>query len=303
MRRDQRVNTPLPIQTPAGKSLPPPVYYLAATADKREGDHSNDVWRARVVHDSLPNQSLPMMVKALTSQVAMAVEIACALAARELRLPVPQPGLVYAERSMLPGIRAKYAGDPILLVGSQYQRPDALFAELVEDHPAAEELVWQRLCDTPTAREGAVLDELIANPDRHCENVLFDGVSWWLFDHDQALAPAANYVTKSDHAAARQAAIDFTAKANRLAHQLLQRHRDKHGILEQIRKVDNGTKRLHALAQYARNWTHQDPRISETLQLVGVVLGLIHLRLPALAEKLNVRLGNPPPTLSLWSKS
>ena len=102
-------------QTPAGKSLPPPVYYLAATADKRDGDDSNDVWRARVVHDSLPNQSLPMMVKALTSQVSMAVEIACALAARELRLPVPLPGLVYAERSMLLGIRPKYPGEVVLL--------------------------------------------------------------------------------------------------------------------------------------------------------------------------------------------
>jgi hypothetical protein len=296
------VSSFLASQTPAGKSLPPPVYYLAATADKRDGDHSNDVWRARVVHDSLPNQSLPMMVKALTSQVSMAVEIACALAARELRLPVPLPGLVYAERSMLLGIRPKYPGEVVLLVGSHYQRPDALLAELLEDNPAGEELVWQRLCETPTARQGAVLDELIANPDRHCENVLFDGVSWWLFDHDQALAPAATFVAKSELVAARQAAIDFTAKANRLAHQLLLRHRDKHGILEQIRKVDSGSKRLHALAQYSRHWTHPDPRINETLQLVGVVLGLIHLRLPALAEKINARLGNLPPTPSLWSE-
>ena len=85
-------------QTPAGKSLPPPVYYLAATADKCDGDHSNDVWRARVVHDSLPNQSLPMMVKALTSQVSMAVEIACALAARELRLPTYSRPFTHDER-------------------------------------------------------------------------------------------------------------------------------------------------------------------------------------------------------------
>ncbi len=72
--------------------------------------------------------------------------------------------------------------------------------------------------------------------------------------------------------------------------------------LEQIRKVDSGSKRLHALAQYSRHWTHPDPRINETLQLVGVVLGLIHLRLPALAEKINARLGNLPPTPSLWSE-
>ncbi len=287
-------------RTPAGRLLPPPVYFLAATADKREANH--DVWRARVVHHAIPGQSLPMMVKAVDSQVTLAVEVACALAARELRLPVPHPGLVLADRDWLPGVKVKHAGQQLLLVGSHYQRPDALFAEMIADNPAAEELVWQRLCSTPAARQGAVFDELIANPDRHCENVLFDGVSWWLFDHDRALAPAASFVLDSEAQAARRAAIDFTAKANRLAHELVARYREDHGILEQTRRFDSGSSRLHALSQYSRDWTHPDQRVRDTLQLVGLVIGLIHLRLPALAEQISVRLGTPPEPL-IWSNT
>ena len=46
---------------------------------------------------------------------------------------------------------------------------------------------------------------------------------------------------------------------------------------------------------------HADPQIQDTLRLIGVVLGLIHLRLPALAEKLQMRVGPASAPPSLWT--
>lgn len=257
----------------------------------RDGDHTHDAWHVRVVHADAGNQSLPMIVKRIPSQVTAAVEIACGLAARELRLNVPMAGLVVAEREDLPGLEDDVPGDRFLLVGSHYQRPDALYAEVVDNDPAAESLIWDSLCATSVGRQGAAWDELIANPDRHCENVLFDGTTWWLFDHDQALEPASSFATNTENQGARLDAIAFNAAENQLAEQLTRRYSGQlQAIMDQIRRLDTGGKRLHTLAHYAREWKHPDAEIQHVLQLIGVVLGLIHLRLPALAEKLQNRL-------------
>lgn len=273
----------------------PPVYHLAGTAQARGcGEYSHDTWYARVVPMNPGMHSLPMIVKRIPSPVVAAVEIACGLAARELRLNVPLPGLVVAERDDLPELEEDVPGQRFLLVGSHYQQPDALFAEVVAGHPAAEELIWERVCSTLIARQGAAWDELIANPDRHSENLLFDGSTWWLFDHDQALAPAKHYTADAGDAQRRMQALAHNAVENQLAEQLRQRLRDDiRAILEQSRKLEAGTRRLHALALQSRAWTHPESEIQHLLQLVSLILGLIHLRLPALAEKLHHRLGQP----------
>lgn len=276
---------------PSGRVLAPPIFHLAGTAELQDGDHTHDCWHARVVHETLANHSLPMIVKAMPSQVGLAIELACGLAARELRVSVPQPGLVLADRDDLPGIRPSVRGKRILLVGSHYQERDALFAGAVEDE-AAEEMVWRSVCSSPAACQGGAWDELIANPDRHCENLLFDGKTWWLFDHDQALAPANDFTRNEQDARTRQDAIAHVAAANGLVHEFLTRHLGQHlAVLQQTRKLDGGKKRLHALSVYARHWTHSDTGIQQVLQLSAVVLGLIHLRLPALAEQLARRTG------------
>jgi hypothetical protein len=287
---------------PSGKILPPPIYHLAGIAELHDGDHTHDTWHARVAHEALPSTTLPMIVKAVRSPVTVAVEVACGLAARELRLNVPHPGLVVAERDELPGLADEHVGERLLLVGSHYQRPDALFSKAVSESAAAEEMVWQAVCSSPIARQGAAWDELIANPDRHCENVLFDGTQWWLFDHDQALPPAASYAKRETDVTARQEAIAYCAPENLLVKELLQRFGGQHdAIIEQCRRLDAGAKRLNALAQYSRQWTHPDAEIQAILELVSIVLGLIHLRLPALAEKLQQRIAPPRGGTALWT--
>ena len=294
--------TPLPEEKPSGKVLPPPIYFMAGTATLRDGDHSHFVWDARVVHPFIAGHSLPMIVKAVASPVTLAVEVACGLAAKELRLNVPIPGLVVAEREDLQDIDDDLIGKRLLLVGSHYQRPDALFVQAMQNNQAAEDMVWERLCATSVARQGAAWDELIANPDRHCENVLFDGTTWWLFDHDQALAPAASYARHEAEISARQDAIAHNAKVNLLVNELLRRYAgQQQSIMEQSKRLDSGRRRLLVLATYARSWTHPDAEIQAVLELIGIVLGLIHLRLPALAEKLQSRVGPPRNNnSSLW---
>lgn len=287
-------------RTPSGRVRTPPLYHVATTAEMREGDHSHDTWFVRVVHADIASQSLPMIVKRVPSMVTLAVELACGLAARELRLNVPLPGLVVAEREDLPGLDATVKGSRFLLVGSHYQRPDALMAEVLADDPAAEQVVWDRVCATPVGQQGAVWDELIANPDRHCENVLFDGSTWWLLDHDQALEPAQRFVSNAENIQTRQEAIAHNASVNQLADELMRRHGAQlRVLLDQCKRMASGTKRLQSLAQYSRDWTHPDTDIHHALELVSVVLGLIHLRMPALSEKVQRRLGpgEAPPTL------
>ena len=284
-----------PKRTASGRVQRPPIYHLAGAAQSRsDGGHTHDTWYARVVHADIAGQSLPMIVKRIPSPVVAAVEIACGLAARELRLNVPMPGLVVAEREDLPNLDDDVQGQRFLLVGSHYQRPDALFAEVVANHPAAEELIWERVCSTLVARQGAAWDELIANPDRHSENVLFDGSTWWLFDHDQALAPAAQYAVNESNQQHRLDALAHNAVENQLADQLKQRLRNEiRAILEQSRRLEAGARKLQTLTHYAREWKHPEADIQHLLKLVSIVLGLIQLRLPALAEKLHLRLEQP----------
>jgi hypothetical protein len=286
-----------------GLAEPPPIYHLAGTAARREGRHTHPVWLGRVVHEQIAGESLPMIVKLLEGQVSAAIELACALAARELRLPVPRPGLVVAERSLLPGVPASVPGEVLLLVGSHYQRPDAFMASVTSNgDEAAEDHIWRTLCHSPTAAPAAAFDELVANADRHCENILFDGAQWWLFDHDLALPPANSYVLEPATKERRLEAIEFMAKANQIAREMLMRRPKDHEILSQPRQFDSRSNAVKALALRAESWHHEEHHIEGLFRLTSVVLGLIHLRLPALAEQLRTRLGdaNPQPSLK-WS--
>lgn len=285
----------------SGRIAPPPLYYLSTTATLKNGNHANAVWHGFLAHESAPGEVMPAIVKALECEVGLAVELACALAGRALQLPVPAPGLVLAERAMLPGLPARFKGSTLLLIASHYQHPDALMTEVLANNPDAEEVIWSRMCSTPTGTAGAVWDELVANADRHCENVLYDGASWWLFDHDLALPTAKEYVLTHLQQAARLSAIAFTATANQLAHEMLERRPKDHGLIDLSARLRGRDKALVAIAHYAAAWHHSDPKIHRVLELTGKVLGLIHLRLPALAQHVAARCNTTPDTPLLWS--
>jgi hypothetical protein len=80
--------------------------------------------------------------------------------------------------------------------------------------------------------KGAAWDELIASPDRHHQNALFDGVNWWLFDHDQALLESGAFCKTMDPTQ-RSLMCTFSARCNILAKQMVKRLRSQNNISAQ----------------------------------------------------------------------
>lgn len=282
-------------------STPPTIYTLISEANKLDGQHTHPVWRAQVA-TAAGARAEPMIVKWLDGQLNLCIELACALAAQCLRLPVPAPGLVIAHRSFLPGLPLSVKGEHVLLIGSEYKTPDAFVALASANNPAAEEFVWGKLCASPTGPSGAAWDELIANDDRHYQNALFDGANWWLFDHDRALLSSGPFSKDPNNDALRSALINFNAKCNILADQMVHRYRDQHNISIQPVEFGKYKAELSLLSSSAQHWSHPNIKIKEVLASTGILLKAIELRLPALAQHIQNRIQQPS-AQDLWTSS
>lgn len=270
----------------------PKVHFLLSEATSLEGDHVHPAWRAQVATADAP-RAQPMILKWLDGHLALCVEFACALAAQCLKLPVPAPGLVISPRAFLPRLPIAALGDHILLIGSEYKNPDALFAQAASNNPAAEEFIWSKLCSSEAGASGAAWDELIANEDRHYQNALFDGANWWLFDHDRALLASGPFTKTPNDSNLRTALINFNAKCNILADQMVSRLRDKHGISNQPGEFSRRKTELALLSAKAQKWEHTDAKMQEVLTTTAILLSAIELRLPALAQHIQKRILQP----------
>lgn len=277
------------------------VYFLISEACLLEGSHTHPAWRAQVA-TPLATRALPIIAKWVNGHLAFCVELACALAAQSLRLPVPAPGIVVAHRDYLPSLPLTAKGDYILLVGSEYKNTDAFFAQVTANNPAAEEFVWNKLCSSNAGAVGAAWDELVANDDRHHQNALFDGVNWWLFDHDRALMSTGPFSKSPSDPELRTALVSFTAKCNILAEQMVARRPGSHGIMGQPLELDKRKIELNILKSQAANWTADDPKIQEILSTTAILINAIELRLPALAQHLHTRVSQPSAE-SLWTSN
>lgn len=281
--------------------LEPPLYFLLGPAERMHGNHTNHVWRGQVGRPLHPETALPMVVKLLKEgKVPLCIELACALAAQALELPVPAPALVIAERRDLGPLPSSIKGDRLLLVGSHYKKTDALYAQMASDHDAAEEFVWDRLCSSDTGAKGAAWDELVANQDRHSDNLLFDGLKWWLFDHDLALPKSENYIKPDATDLMRRDAHTFQEKCNQLASQMLQRRPSNHSLDKQAKEFSKRKLELWELQSYAKGWRSTDKTINDIFAITAILLHKIYHRLPALAQHLNKRMARPEPA-SLWT--
>jgi len=95
----------------------------------------------------------------------IAVEAICATLGRQLGLPIPEPILLFHDG-------AWYFGSVLM------NHPDlARFIETTESAVIDELSCW------PPLLQAACFDELIVNPDRHNENLLYDGNGFFLIDH------------------------------------------------------------------------------------------------------------------------
>lgn len=274
-------------------------YYLLAKAERLAGDHVHPAWRGQVANPNAP-RAKQMVVKWLDSHLAICAELATALAAQTLKLPVPLPAIVIASREDLPGLPNSVTGEQIILIGSEYKEPEIFFAQGVNNNPAAEDFVWNKLCSSPTGASGAAWDELIANDDRHFQNALFDGQNWWLFDHDRALQNSGVFCKNPDDQQVRLDLISFSAKCNLLAEKTIERHQNNHGIDTQPSAFEKRKAALSILTSTVKNWSHPEPRINAIYSTTAILLEAIELRLPALAQHIQTRIARPNAEELTW---
>jgi hypothetical protein len=270
------------------------------------GRHENKVWRGLAQYHNNTEPGVSLCIKWVPRKEVLATELACSLAAQALKLQVPRGSLVLAQRDQLPGLPARATGamgDKVLCFGSELQWPDDTLARPV-GLEAVEDWVWRRLCDTPQGPIGAVWDELVANEDRHFENVVFDGNRWWLIDHEFTLQPVAKAMKRFTDSSVRAGVIDYHPLENTLVHEVVTRCHD-HKIQAIPQSLNSYKQRLLWMVGQARQWTESTTGISEldtVLLMTWYYLSSIELRLPALPLHLGKRLQNPTQRLE-WPSS
>lgn len=282
----------------------PPVYMMLSGGTILPGNHQNKVWRGLAQIPGNTEPGISLCIKWVRQKEVLATELACALAAQALRLQVPRGVLVIADRDQLPGLPARVVGGPtdkVLCFGSELQWPDDMAARPV-GREAVEEWVWQRLCESAQGPAGAVWDELIANEDRHFENVVFDGHRWWLIDHEFTLSPVAKAMKNFTEPGVRQALVNFQPSGNTLAYEVVSRRRD-HNMQAVPSSLAASRQRLLWMASQAQHWKTGLAEVDTVLMMTWYYLTSIELRLPALSLHLASRIHNPTKPLKWTSTS
>ena len=282
----------------------PPVYRMLSPGTLLSGEHTNKVWRGMTQIPYNTEPGIPMIIKWIEKKERMAAELACSLAARAFKLDIPAGVLVLAEKDQLSALPRRVTGgqrDYLLCFGSEFQWPDDTIARPA-DHDSAQEWVWSRLCQTPQGANGSVWDELVANEDRHSDNVVFDGIRWWLIDHERTLSPLNKVMMKFAETAIRQAVIAHKAPSNPLLQEMVRRRPTDHKMESLPSTLLTHRVRLQWLADQARNWKTGILEVDTVLMMTEIYLRSIDLRLPALALHLRERISGPSRPL-LWSQS
>lgn len=281
----------------------PPLFRLLSTAIPLHGNHLNKVWQGLVHREGVAEAGVPMIVKWLPDQIKLMTELACAMAAQALKLPVPSGGLVLCPSDQLPELPQGAGSGLLICFGSYLQFEDRGSAALMKNEDGAvAEFVWRQVCQSRTAGPGAAWDELVANGDRHCENLIFDGTKWWLFDHERALEPLSQVMRRFADQVVRQQVISHRAVRNNLAQELVARRPRDHRLDAEPNALVARRQRLRWMADAVGKWQTEDKALNEMFAICQVVLLSIDLRLPDLAQSLQQRLSIPSGD-SLWTNS
>lgn len=281
----------------------PPLFRMLSPGTLLSGNHTNKVWRGMCQVPQNMEPAIPMIIKWIEKKELLAAELACSLAARAFKLDIPIGVLVLAEKDQLNGLPRRVTGhenDFLLCFGSEFQWPDDTIAR-PSDSDSAKEWVWNRICQTSQGSNGGVWDELIANEDRHSENVIFDGIRWWLIDHERAMTPLNKFMLKFAELAIRQTVIDHKAKTNPLMMEMVHRRPNDHKMEKLPNNLMQHRIRLRWIADQTKNWTTGISQVDTVLMMTEIYLRSIDIRLPALALHVRERISGPyrPP---LWSQ-
>lgn len=274
----------------------PPVMDLNSGAVPITVGQTNKAWRGLVQTSGSTELSVPVVLKWIPTGPKLSIELACAITSSILKLPVPPGMLVLADPDQLPGLpaagrRMAEARKRVVCFGSRLQWPDDTFERLNPGDTAAAEHTWGIVCNTKVGSRGAAWDELIANPDRHPGNLVYDGSRHWLIDHDLALQPLASVMRRFAQRMVRMQVAEHRASVNQLADQMKKRRPEDHGIQGQPDKFLRDRSKLQAAMNFVRGWVTGDAELDPIFVDTEIVLRSIDARLPALALMLRDRLG------------
>ncbi|MCO5396951.1 hypothetical protein [Ralstonia soli] len=280
----------------------PPIYRLLGVAEKLHGKHLNAAWKGLAGVPGADEPGIPVVVKHLPNAGQIYIELACGLASQVLSLPVPRPALVFADLDDLPSHPVGLTRNPVLLFGSLFQAEDPFTAQLAHQGGQAAEYIWDQVCGEKAGPAGSAWDELVANPDRHVQNLLFDGTKWWLFDHNLALQPISKLYASIEDSNARTQLVEHTARVNQLLEQVVKRRPVDHGVELEARQLSKHAQRLKILAIEMRKWRVLQGQVSDIVRMAALIVDLIALRLEPLALHIEARLRKPNAE-ALWNTS
>lgn len=135
-----------------------------------DGQHKPIKSIARLPTEDGQNEEVVVFAKELSSR-EMSVEIVCAALGRKLALPIPEPVILFDSNDKV------YFGS----VDTSYPS----FSQYITN--SADTSIKERLSTWPLLKNAAFFDEWIAMDDRHNGNLLFNGESFFLIDHESAI--------------------------------------------------------------------------------------------------------------------
>lgn len=281
----------------------PPIYHLLGVCDKLSGTHFlSHAWKGLAGKPDSHEPGLPVVVKYLDKQVQVDIELACGLVSQVLMLPVPKPALVYADIEMLQDPPQAIQNGTILF-GSRFQASDPFLVRQVTDDAHASEDIYNKVCATDVGPQGSAWDELVANPDRHPYNFLFDGRKWWLFDHNKALEPLNRILTEiyeTSPADSTHEILTHAARLNLLYNEMLKRQLGVDKINERVELMRKRAKEIQVLADRMEQWDTDNTGANQIIRMAAVIVGIIGNRLSPLAELIKNREGTSL-VRSLWT--
>jgi hypothetical protein len=142
----------------------------------------DELWQGDVYDPFMPGEEPTPIYLRIGPSVPLVAELLCAVVARALGLPAPEPFVVLVEPGLL---AASGLLDPTmrhLCVGTR-DIGGTTFAQLLrDDSDTAVQLIksWQHLVPV------TALDEWLANPDRNMGNILYVAQTLHIIDHAEA---------------------------------------------------------------------------------------------------------------------